>query len=41
VCAGLETLLPTYAAIINELTRENRALREQRLATVTPLKRVP
>jgi hypothetical protein len=38
-CAGLETLLQTYATVINELSRENQILREQRVQTnVTPLK---
>jgi hypothetical protein len=39
-CAGLEALLQTYATVINELARENDALREQHQgsATVTPLK---
>jgi len=41
-CAGLETLLQTYATVINELARENQALRAQPTpAKVTPLKRRP
>jgi len=39
-CTGLEVLLQTYATVINELARENQALREQHAAaTVTPLRR--
>lgn len=39
-CAGLETLLQTYATVINELALENQALREQQApGTVTPLQR--
>lgn len=38
-CAGLEALLQTYATVINELARENQALREQQSgAIVTPLR---
>ncbi|MFI7679323.1 hypothetical protein [Actinophytocola sp. NPDC049390] len=41
-CTGLEELVRTYAQVINELTLENKALREQASsspATVTPLRR--
>ena len=41
-CAGLEQLVQTYAAVINELAIENQALRDQLRtpsATVTPLQR--
>jgi hypothetical protein len=39
-CAGLEALLQRYAMVINELARENQALRQQHApATVTPLQR--
>jgi hypothetical protein len=43
-CASLEELIRTYACVINELTLENEALREQATAshgTVTPLPRLP
>ncbi|WP_146231676.1 hypothetical protein [Lentzea atacamensis] len=41
-CTGLEELVRTYAQVINELTLENKALREAAFsssATVTPLGR--
>lgn len=40
-CAGLEELVRTYAAVINELALENRALRDQATprGNVTPLPR--
>jgi hypothetical protein len=39
-CAGLEALLQTYATVINELARENQALREQQGgAKIMPLDR--
>lgn len=41
-CAGLEELVRTYAVVVNELTIENQALRDQvrtPSATVTPLQR--
>jgi len=41
-CTGLEELIRTYAQVTNELTLENKALREQASsspATVTPLRR--
>jgi hypothetical protein len=41
-CAGLEQLIQTYAIVINELSIENQALRDQLAtpsATVTPLQR--
>jgi uncharacterized protein len=34
-CTGLEQLIRTYAQVINELSLENQALREQHV-TVTP-----
>jgi hypothetical protein len=40
-CTGLEQLVRTYGQVINELTLENKALREQAPsshATVTPLR---
>jgi hypothetical protein len=41
-CAGLEELIRSYAAVINELATENQALRAQiagTSSTVTPLRR--
>jgi uncharacterized protein YukE len=41
-CAGLEQLVQTYAVVINELSIENQAFRDQLRtpsATVTPLRR--
>jgi hypothetical protein len=41
-CSGLEELIRTYAVVINELSIENQALRDQPRtpsATVTPLQR--
>ena len=41
-CSGLEELVRAYAVVINELTIENQALRDQLAvpsATVTPLQR--
>jgi FtsZ-binding cell division protein ZapB len=40
-CAGLEQLIQTYARVINELTLENEALREQTTnpqTAITPLR---